>query len=100
MIRLFVSGLIVGAIIRYGSSGASVSSEFVQLPFNSSFGFDDPPDNLKLMIKNNESTQYFQYDYKAEMDENKVREKVLEDKVSNATIRYYINSNQDVVKNE
>lgn len=78
---LIVTGLIVGAVIRYSSTGSILTSEFVNLPTNSVFGFDDPPDNLKLTIQLNESMQYFQYNYKSEIDSNKINEKQLEDKV-------------------
>ena len=78
------TGLIVGAIIRYSSAGATVTSEFVTLPENTTYGYGDPPDNLKLTIKLNdsaESAQYFQYDFKGQIDKENVNEKELEDKV-------------------
>ena len=77
----------MGAIIRYSSAGASVSSEFVKLPDNTTYGYGNPPDNLKLRIQLNSSTEYFQYDYKAQIDESDVNEKQLEDKVSDLTGR-------------
>ena len=86
--RIFaILGLIVGAIIRYSSRGSTLTSEVVVLPDNTTFGWGDPPDNLKLTIALNGShRQYFQYNYKAQISEKKVDEKELEEKVSHINL--------------
>lgn len=79
---ILLPGLIVGAIIRYASTGSAKTDQLIDLPFNSTFGPGNPPDYLKLAVRvGNSSNIYYQYSYKNQIHENNVYDKELEEKV-------------------
>ena len=77
-------GLIIGVIIKYGSSGTVKSTEVAGLAENTSYGPDHMPDQLllKVPVPNTTDTQYWQYSCRQQIQHNVIEEKEFEEKVS------------------
>ena len=79
-----ISGLVLGAIIRYGSPEPKKPSVVVDLPPNSSYDASNLPDSLRLEVfagPNNTNPNYHQYNYDKRIDEDAVSDVELEEKV-------------------
>ncbi len=79
------TGLVLGAIIRYGSPEPKKPSVLVELPANSSYDSSNLPDSLRLRVyagTNNTEPNYHQYNYDKRIDETSVTDVELEEKVN------------------
>lgn len=82
-IFLYLSGLIIGAVITYSSPANEITSENVTLPINSSFNAYNYPNAVKLFIPvvNHTEPKIYQYSHPEEQSQAQQQEKILEEKV-------------------
>jgi len=76
-----IYGLIVGAIITYGTKGTSKPSVYVHLPEGSTYDAYNLPDSLRLQVYENMSNpKYYEYRYNHPLDRNTTGDTELEEK--------------------